>query len=485
MEDATVTAYEVVIGLEVHIQLSTASKVFCGDSNFFGSAPNSQTSAVSLGLPGTLPRLNKAVVHYALQLGSALGCVFPESHAFDRKHYFYPDLPKGYQITQDRRPICRGGSLKAGMETGARLIRIHHIHIEEDAGKSMHEAAMPFSLVDLNRAGTPLLELVTEPDFRSAEEVDSFLQLLQQTVRYLGISDGNMEEGSMRCDINLSLRLMGNAEYGERCEIKNVNSMRFARRAIALEAERQASILNSGGSIQRQTLQYIAGSNELKPMRDKESADDYRYFPEPDLPPVILAPVTLDQIRSSLPRMPWEWMEVFQQMGLSRYDAHLLCQDRFYAEYFEQFCQHTPLTKAAANVVINKIIPWSQSRELPIHQFPLSAAAIAELLDCVDRGITNATQAYQHLWPKWIESPATPLQEMLTLHGLVQNQDEAFLKGLVEEVLAAYPEKVLEYQKGKKGLISFFMGAIMKSSKGKAAPAKVQALLENALQIRS
>lgn len=482
MEQTVAMDYEMVIGLEVHIQLSTRSKVFCGDPTVFGSAPNSQTSAVSLGLPGTLPRLNARAVQYALQLGTALGCEFPEFHAFDRKHYFYPDLPKGYQITQDRHPVCRGGRLKAGMDAGARTIRIHHIHLEEDAGKSMHAADAPYSMVDLNRAGTPLLELVTEPDFRSAEEVDLFLQLLRQVVRYLGISDGNMEEGSMRCDINLSLRPRDSDTYGERCEIKNVNSMRFARRAIALETERQTALLQDGHAIQRQTLQYLAASNELKPMRDKESADDYRYFPEPDLPLLQLSGSWLAEVKTTMPRLPWQWMESFTGMGLSEYDAGILCQDQEYAMYFEQLCHSTPHVKAAANVVINKIIPWSQSQEKAIHQFPIPVPGISGLLGLIAAGVTNATQAYQQLWPKWLESPEVPLDEMMARLGLVQNQDETFLQELVQEVLAAFPEKVAAYQKGKKGLLAFFMGAIMKASKGKAAPAKVQEVLENALK---
>jgi aspartyl-tRNA(Asn)/glutamyl-tRNA(Gln) amidotransferase subunit B len=288
--------YEMVIGLEAHVQLSTHSKAFCADDARFGGPPNTHISAISLAHPGTLPRLNRAQLTGAVRLGLALGCTINRTSTFDRKHYFYADLPKGYQITQDRQPICLGGNLGN--------IRIHHIHMEEDAGKSMHDQLPDASLIDLNRAGVPLLEIVTEPDFRSAEEVDMFMNQLRRLVRYLDISDGNMEQGSLRCDINVSVRRKGVTTLGTRCEIKNVNSMRFARRAIQYEVKRQIDLLEAGGEIQQNTLHFDPDTGVTTPMRSKEDAHDYRYFPEPDLPPVVVSESWLSEIQSQMPVLP-------------------------------------------------------------------------------------------------------------------------------------------------------------------------------------
>jgi len=279
--------YETVVGLETHVQLSTNSKVFCADNATFGGAPNTHISAISLGMPGTLPRLNRQPVEFAIRLGLALGCEINKQNAFDRKNYFYTDLPKGYQITQDKAPICLGGAVEIEVNGKTKKIRIHHIHIEEDAGKSIHDQNPKTTLVDLNRAGVPLLEIVSEPDFRSGKEVDTYMTALRQLVRYLEISDGNMQEGSLRCDCNVSVRLKGEEKYGERCEIKNMNSMRFARRAIKFERKRQIDLLEAGGKVAQQTLNFDPISGTTSPLRDKENAHDYRYFPEPDLPRLL------------------------------------------------------------------------------------------------------------------------------------------------------------------------------------------------------
>ncbi|MCC6412604.1 MAG: Asp-tRNA(Asn)/Glu-tRNA(Gln) amidotransferase subunit GatB, partial [Saprospiraceae bacterium] len=323
--------YETVIGLEVHIQLNTLSKMFCADDAAFGGAPNSHIGVLSLALPGALPRANRAAVERAAKLGLALGCEISKESRFDRKNYFYADLPKGYQITQDAKPVCVGGSVSLP-DSGA-AIRIHHIHLEEDAGKSNHDQDPHFSLIDLNRAGVPLLELVTEPDFRSAEQVSEFMEILRRLVRWLGISDGNMEEGSLRCDVNISLRPEGQAAYGQRCEVKNMNSMRFARQAIEYEVKRQTAVLQSGGTIEQETRGFDANGGATYSLREKEQAHDYRYFPEPDLPPVRIEVQTLEKWRTEQPPMPWEVEKHLMALGLQPQDARLICQEKATADY--------------------------------------------------------------------------------------------------------------------------------------------------------
>ena len=299
--------YELVIGLEVHVQLSTRSKAFSADENAFGAEPNTQVDPVSLGHPGALPRYNRAQVESAVRLGLALGSQIARRQSFDRKHYFYTDLPKGYQITQDREPVCVGGRLPIRIGERWQEVRIHHIHMEEDAGKSLHDRSESYSLIDLNRAGVPLLEVVSEPDLRSPEEVDAFMSAMRQLVRYLGISDGNMEEGSLRCDCNVSVRKRGSDQLGTRCEIKNLNSMRYARRAIEFESRRQIDLLEQGGQVVQQTLHFDPATGVTSPLRSKEDAHDYRYFSEPDLPPIELSDEFVDELRRASPTLPWEW----------------------------------------------------------------------------------------------------------------------------------------------------------------------------------
>jgi aspartyl-tRNA(Asn)/glutamyl-tRNA(Gln) amidotransferase subunit B len=475
--------YETVIGLEIHVQLSTHSKAFCGDDASFGGEPNTQISPISLGQPGTLPRLNEQLLEYAVRLGLALGSRINLRSTFDRKNYFYADLPKGYQITQDQQPICVGGAMHIKLGDVQKTVRIHHVHIEEDAGKLMHDTDSPYSLVDLNRAGVPLLEIVSEPDLRSAEEVDAYMSAMRQLVRYLGISDGNMEQGSMRCDCNVSVRLRGSERLGERCEIKNLNSMRYARRAISYETRRQIDLLESGGRVAQQTLNFDPATGQTSPLRDKEDAHDYRYFPEPDLPPVVLSLDYLEAVRLSLPALPWEQFARFtEEYGLPAYDANLLAEEQPTALYFLEFCQYTSNFKAAANLIINKILPYCNEAGIAIGQFPLGYPQLAAFIQLIDEGKVASAVAYQRILPALLEAPGqTPLAAAEALN-LIQTSDQNLLAQIVAKVLADNPEEAERYRKGKKGLLGFFMGEVMKASGGKADPKVAGNLLREMLE---
>ncbi|PHN04616.1 Asp-tRNA(Asn)/Glu-tRNA(Gln) amidotransferase subunit GatB [Flavilitoribacter nigricans] len=475
--------YETVIGLEIHVQLATQSKAFCGDDASFGGEPNTHISTISLGHPGTLPRLNKKQVAYAVRLGLALESEINLHSAFDRKNYFYADLPKGYQITQDRSPICIGGQLKIMVDDREKAVRIHHVHMEEDAGKSMHDSDDPYSYIDLNRAGVPLLEIVSEPDLRSAEEVDAYMSAMRQLVQYLGISDGNMQEGSMRCDCNVSVRPKGSDQLGERCEIKNLNSMRYARRAIAFEVKRQIDLIESGGRVSQQTLNFDPVTGETSPLRDKEDAHDYRYFPEPDLPPIILDESYVQKIREDQPALPWElYARLQEEFDLSDYDATLLTAELSTAQYFLQLNAASPHPKAAANLIINKLLPYCQEENIELTEFPVGIAGLGKFIQLIEDGQVSNTIAYQTLLPELIEQPGTEPLELAKKMQLIQNKDEDFLTQLVEEVIAANPEKVKIYRGGKKGLLGFFMGEVMKRSKGQAEPKATNALLREKLE---
>jgi len=470
--------YETVIGLEVHIQLSTVSKAFCGDENKFAGAPNTQISPISLAHPGTLPKLNSRQIEYAVRLGLALGCRINPFSRFDRKNYFYADLPKGYQITQQDEPICIGGEIAIPTADYIRNIRIHHIHMEEDAGKSTHDAYPEFTVVDLNRAGVPLLELVTEPDFRSAEEVDIFMNSIRQLVRYLEISDGNMEEGSMRCDCNISVRLKGSETYGNRCEIKNVNSMRFARRAIKYEVKRQIDLLENGGEVLQQTLNFDPTTGKTSPLRTKEDAHDYRYFPDPDLPPVALSEDYVDKIRQAQPPLPWKLKKKFQEeYSLSEYDARLLTEHKNDALLYMGCCNVSKHYKPLANLFINKIKAYQKEK-------PDTIFSIKQLTDFVELIATNQiniTVANQQLFPAMAASPDKSVKDLAKELNLFQSDDGDFLEGLITDVLAKNPDKVKAYKNGKKKLLQMFMGQVMRNAKGKADPKKLQKLLQKHL----
>lgn len=483
-------SYETVIGLEIHVQLATRSKAFCADDASFGGTPNSHVSAISLAHPGTLPRLNARAVDYAVRLGLALGCKINPHSTFDRKNYFYADLPKGFQTTQDRNPVCIGGSLTvdSGRETAVRslsTIRIHHIHLEEDAGKSLHDQDPSDSLIDLNRAGVPLLEIVTEPDLRSAEEVAAFMTEIRRLVRWLGISDGNMEEGSLRCDVNVSVRKSGEKELGQRCEVKNINSMRFARRAIEFEVKRQIGILESGSRVAQETRGFDAGTGTTYSLREKEDAHDYRYFPEPDLPPVVLTEQYLRDIKNGMPPLPGELETEFREKyKLPDQDIDMLAQDRETALYFLKLAKlagSETRAKSISNLIINKLLPWSVTSKIPLDECPVSPSGWLELLDLIESGQLSASTAYQRLFPALLEKPAGSPTRLATEMNLLQSADSDFLDQIAAELLDRFPEKVAEYRKGKKGLIGFFMGELMKMSKGKAEPKAATKVLEDKL----
>ncbi|MBL7813718.1 MAG: Asp-tRNA(Asn)/Glu-tRNA(Gln) amidotransferase subunit GatB [Saprospiraceae bacterium] len=487
----TKTQYETIIGLEVHVQLATESKAFCADAVQFGSEPNTHTSVISLAHPGTLPRANKRQIEFATRLGLALGCKINERSFFDRKNYFYADLPKGYQITQDRTPICVGGALEINFidpktqKPTTKIIKIHHIHMEEDAGKSIHDQDPSVSFIDLNRAGTPLLEIVTMPDLRSGEEVDAFMTGMRHLVRWVGVSDGNMEEGSMRCDVNISIRPEGSTEFMTRCEVKNVNSMRFARQAIKYEATRQQSIVEKGGQVEQNTLNFDPTTGRTTPLRSKENAHDYRYFPDPDLPPVVITPSFLEKIKSEMPLLPKEARQILmEQYGLPEYDTNFLTEEIAVFNYAQSFLSQVAPTqyKAVSNLIINKILPAANELKIELTDFPLTISQLSDFLNLIETGKVSNSAAYQNLFPALLDTPSVSATEMAEKLNLFQNSDTDFLEKIVQEVIEKNPQKVAEYRKGKKGLLGFFMGEVMKASKGKAEPKTTNALVLKALE---
>lgn len=476
--------YELVIGLEVHIQLATHTKIFSSDSATFGGEPNSHISIVSLGLPGSLPYLNSKVIDYALKLGLATNCSINLENRFDRKNYFYADLPKGYQITQDALPICKEGFIEIRTKSsGSRKIRINRIHMEEDAGKSMHDQDAEDSLIDLNRAGVPLLEMVSEPDLRSAEEAAQYVSEIRRLVRFLGISDGNMEEGSLRCDANISIRLKGDHAYGNRCEVKNVNSMRNLQRAITYEFSRQSALLEAGEIIDQQTLNFDAETGITSPLRSKELANDYRYFPEPDLLPVVLTEEYINNIQASLPELPQQLeMRFINELGLSEYDANLLSSEKEISDYFSNVIRTTGEYKAAANWISGPVRSYLNEAGLTINQLCTEPSSLAELINLISDGKLSFTVAVQQVFPAMQKYPDRGVINLVTEMNLLICVDQSELDSLIEEVLNLYPEKVIEYKKGKKGVLGLFMGEFMKRSKGNADPKTANSLIVKKLE---
>jgi aspartyl-tRNA(Asn)/glutamyl-tRNA(Gln) amidotransferase subunit B len=475
--------YELVVGLEVHAQLSTLSKVFSSDSAAFGAGPNEHISAISLGHPGTLPKLNKKAVEYAVKMGLACNCSINLNNTFARKNYFYADLPKGYQITQDQRPICLGGSVTVRLADHTKSIAIHHIHLEEDAGKSMHDQHHADSLIDLNRAGVPLIEIVTEPDMRSSEEAGQFLTEIRKLVRYLDVCDGNMEEGSLRCDANISVRLRGQTTYGNRCEVKNLNSIRNVQRAIEHEFERQVNIIENGGHIDQNTLNFNADTGETSVLRSKEMANDYRYFPEPDLTPLALNQEYLDKIHSTMPVLPNSLYNKYTtELGLSDYDAGVITADRDFALYFEALIANTDNYKSAVNWLMGSIKSYLNDSGSSISGFKLKPETLAGLIKLVDSGKVNNTVAAQKLFPGLIKNTDKNAAELAAELNLLISTDNNDVSKFIQDAIAKYPDKVVEYQKGKKGVLGLFMGEIMKSSKGKIDPLKTNQLLIKELE---
>ena len=477
--------WETVIGLEVHLQLATRSKIFSGSPTTFGAEPNTQASAVDLAMPGMLPVLNEQAVRYAVMFGLGIGAEIGKRSVFDRKNYFYPDLPKGYQISQFQDPIVGRGRFEIQLEDGStREIGITRAHLEEDAGKSLHEDFHGMSGIDLNRAGTPLLEIVTEPDLRSAAEAVAFLKALHSLVTYLGISDGNMAEGSMRCDINISLRPSGSQDYGTRAEIKNVNSFRFVERAIRHEVERQAEILEDGATVVQETRLYDADLDETRSMRSKEVANDYRYFPEPDLLPVVIADDYIESIRESLPELPTDKRHRFMELyGLSAYDANVLSDTRPLADYFEAVVAGCGDAKIAANWVQVELLGQLNRNELDIGSSPVSAGALGGLIvRILDQSISGkiAKQVFEAMWQG--EGSA---DEIIEAQGLKQVSDSGALEAMVDEVIASNSAQVEQYlaadEARRKKLVGFFVGQVMKLSKGQANPQMVNELLAKKL----
>lgn len=476
--------YELVVGLEVHAQLSTLSKAFSSDSAAFGADPNHHISPVSLGHPGTLPRINKRMVEYAVKMGLACNCAINLTNTFARKNYFYADLPKGFQTTQDQQPICLGGYVTVKLSDGTtKDIALHHIHMEDDAGKSSHDQHDEFSLIDLNRAGVPLIEIVTEPDLRSAEEAGQLLTEIRRTLRYLDICDGNMEEGSMRCDANISVRLKGAAQYGNRCEVKNLNSIRNVQRAIEHEFARQVAVIEGGGHIDQNTLNFNADTGETSVLRSKEMANDYRYFPEPDLMPVQITDIELLAIRKSMPALPKELLARYTtELGLSDYDAGVIVADKEFASYFEEVIKHTSNYKSAANWLMGSVRSYINDNNITITELPVTPQKFAGLIKLVDDGKVNNSVAAQKLFPAMLKGNDKTADQLAKELNLLISNDTSEVDEFIHAALAKYPDKVVEYQKGKKGVLGLFMGEVMKLSKGKIDPQKTNQLLIKELE---
>jgi aspartyl-tRNA(Asn)/glutamyl-tRNA(Gln) amidotransferase subunit B len=473
--------WEVVIGLEIHAQLATKSKIFSGASTAYGAPPNTQACAVDLGLPGVLPVLNEQVVKMASKFGLAINATVAPRSVFARKNYFYPDLPKGYQISQYELPIVQSGSLQIEVDGHEKTIGITRAHLEEDAGKSLHEDFQGYSGIDLNRAGTPLLEIVSQPNMRSAQEAVAYMKKLHSLVRYLEICDGNMQEGSFRCDANVSVRPYGQNQLGTRTELKNLNSFRFVERAINFEVERQIDLLESGGTVIQETRLYDAEKNETRPMRRKEEANDYRYFPDPDLLPLVIEPAFLQEIKATLPELPDNKKHRFmQQYKLSLYDASVLTNTRELADYFEETVKLSDSeAKLCANWIIGDLTALLNKNNLDITQSKVNAAQLAGMLIRISDGTISgkiAKEIFEVMWHDGSEADS-----IIEQRGLKQLTDTSAIETMIDEIIANNPKQVAEYRSGKERIFGFFVGQVMKASKGKANPQQVNDLLKKKL----
>ncbi|MCB0334711.1 MAG: Asp-tRNA(Asn)/Glu-tRNA(Gln) amidotransferase subunit GatB [Bdellovibrionales bacterium] len=473
--------YEIVIGLETHVQLCTASKIFCDSSAKFGAGPNEHIDPVTLGLPGALPVVNEGVIESAIKLGLAMSCEIRRESIFARKHYFYPDLPKGYQISQFEEPICERGSLSIRCEEVTRAIGITRIHMEEDAGKSIHDRNPEYSYIDLNRAGVPLLEVVTEPDIRSAAEAGAFLRSLRQLVRWLSISDGNMEEGSLRCDANISLRPRGELTFGTRTEVKNLNSFRFVERAIEYEVARQLKIIKSGANVEQQTLLYDADRDCTFPMRGKEESADYRYFPDPDLPPVIVEESKVRAVQNEMPVLPAALrMTLVKQHGLSDYDAEVLTSEKEYADYYFKALEAGKNGKLVCNWITSELFGALNKKGIPFTENPIPAQHLGALVGLIEANVISGKIA-KSVFEELFTSTLTP-EEIVKERGLEQITDPAEIQRLVKQVMDENPDNVKAYLEGNQKVLGFFVGQVMKLSKGSANPKLVNEILQEALQ---
>lgn len=475
--------WETVIGLEIHAQLMTRSKIFSGSSTAYGAEPNTQASAGDLAMPGVLPVLNEEAVRMAVKFGLAVNAQITPRSVFARKNYFYPDLPKGYQISQHDLPIVAAGHVDIDLEDGSnKRIGVTRAHLEEDAGKSLHEGFTDMSGIDLNRAGTPLLEIVSEPDLRSAKEAVAYMKKMHSLVQYLEICDGNMQEGSFRCDANVSVRRKGAEEYGTRVELKNINSFRFVERAINYEVERQIDLLESGGQVVQETRLYDAAKDETRSMRTKEEATDYRYFPDPDLLPVEVTSAFIETVRETLPELPDAKRERFiAEFGLSQYDASVLTDSRALADYYEQVVQQVSVKQAkpAANWVMGELAAALNRDNLAITDSPVLAADLAQLLQRIEDGTVSGKLAKEVFDAMW--NGEGTADEIIDKRGLRQVTDVAAIEAMIDEAIAANPKQVEQYRAGKDKLLGYFVGQVMKISRGKANPAQLNELLKKKL----
>ncbi|NJL14546.1 MAG: Asp-tRNA(Asn)/Glu-tRNA(Gln) amidotransferase subunit GatB [Microscillaceae bacterium] len=475
--------YELVVGLEIHIQLNTQSKLFAPESHVFGQLPNTQTSVVSLAYPGTLPRLNRQALVSALRLALACNCAIQPRLVFDRKNYFYPDLPKGYQISQDKEPIAQGGILHFWDSQGdIKTLPLHHFHLEEDAGKSIHPENAAESHLDFNRAGVPLIEMVTEPVIHASETALQLLYAVRRLVRFLGISDGNMEEGSLRCDANVSVRPHGSSRLGTRVEIKNLNSARNVKKAIEYEFVRQCELLAQGQHFSQETRAFDAELGRTRTLRQKESLHDYRYFPDPDLPPFLIKPDWIAAIQAEMPTLPHEWLYTLRNTyGLPASEAVTLAEEPEALRYFEEAARHTPLYAELAHWLNNELRALQKETGLLPARWPLRPKVLAELLTLVASQKVSRLIAQHQLLPQLWNNPAHSLADLIQDQHLAMEDNSAVLQNLIQEILLAWPDKVKAYKKGKKGLLGFFMGEIQKRTQGKAHPSLAQQLLAEAL----
>lgn len=483
MDKAIRDKYTAVIGLEVHAQLLTKSKIYNTDSTEYGSLPNTNVGVVTLAHPGTLPMLNKKVVEYAIKMGLACHSAITRFNIFDRKNYFYPDLPKGYQITQDRTPICVGGYVTIDTKDGERNIPLHRIHIEEDAGKSMHLAAELDTLVDFNRAGVPLIEIVSDPDIKTSDEAYAYLTEIRKMVRYLEICDGNMEEGSLRCDANISVMLNGAASFGKKVEVKNMNSIRNVQRAIDHEIERQIEEVEKGNTIPSETRTFDASTGLTYSMRTKEELNDYRYFPDPDLSPLVVSDAWLEEIRRSMPALPRELYDKYVHVyKLSSYDAHVLTDSKDIAMYFEDVCKLTKNYKAASNWMMGPVKSYLNDLTLSAGEFPISPAILVELMNLVEENKVSFSIGSQRVFPELLKNPSKSALEVAQQLNVIQDSNQDSIIPIIDEVLKEFPAKVEEYKNGKKGILGLFMGEVMKRSKGKADPKVANELIIKKLE---
>lgn len=475
--------YEVVVGLEVHAQLLTQSKLFCGDSSSFGSEPNTHVSPITLAYPGTLPKMNRKAIEFAVKMGLACSSEIEKENFFARKNYFYPDLPKGYQLSQHTTPICKGGYVTITSSGEEKRIRLNRIHLEEDAGKSLHDVDAANTSIDYNRAGVSLIEIVTEPDIRSSDEAYAYLTELRKLVRYLDICDGNMEEGSLRCDANISVRKKGDEKLGTKAEIKNLNSIRNVKRAIEFEAKLMTDTIEQGLQVTQQTKSFDADTGTTFPIRDKEDADDYRYFADPDLAKFSLTDAFIKEVRNTIPLLQRERIKIYiDNYHLSEYDAAALTDEKKISEFFEGIIGNGGSFKASANWMLGPIKAWLNEHNVEIGEFPIAPRKVAAIIKMVEQGKLSFSIASTRLFASLLKSPDEEPEKIVQEKNWAQETNADAIENLIDQVLNKFPEKVQEYRKGKKGLMGLFVGEVMKLSNGKADPKLTNAILSEKLK---